>query len=144
MLSLPRRLPTNNRSRSDGMSDAIDKPNQSSRRALLSGLGLTALGLIPRRLTAMQEPPPHGISALLEGTGMVRIAAGEFLMGSNDGNADEAPAHRVRISHDFEMSKFEITQAQWEAVLIDAHSKAGAVRVNPQGAMVSSAVSSCK
>jgi formylglycine-generating enzyme required for sulfatase activity len=47
----------------------------------------------------------------------VQIPAGEFMMGSENGNADEKPVHRVRISHPFEMSKYEVTQAQWEAVM---------------------------
>ena len=39
------------------------------------------------------------------------------MMGSNNGSSDEKPVHRVRISRDFEMGKFEVTQAQWEAVM---------------------------
>jgi formylglycine-generating enzyme required for sulfatase activity len=44
------------------------------------------------------------------------ITAGEFMMGSENGDADEKPAHRVRISRSFEMGKCEVTQAQWKAV----------------------------
>src|SRR5262249_39668425 len=47
----------------------------------------------------------------------VRIPAGEFMMGSSNGEADEKPAHRGRISRDFEMGEYEGTQAQWEAVM---------------------------
>jgi formylglycine-generating enzyme required for sulfatase activity len=47
----------------------------------------------------------------------VQIPAGEFEMGSNDGNADEKPVHRVSISRPFEMGRYEVTQAQWEAVM---------------------------
>ena len=49
----------------------------------------------------------------------VRIPAGEFLMVSENGDADERPTHRVRISRDFEMGKYEVTQAQWMAVMGD-------------------------
>jgi formylglycine-generating enzyme required for sulfatase activity len=48
----------------------------------------------------------------------VRIPAGEFEMGSNDADAGEKPAHRVGISRPFEIGKYEVTQAQWEAVMI--------------------------
>jgi formylglycine-generating enzyme required for sulfatase activity len=51
----------------------------------------------------------------------VKIAPGEFIMGCSDGdtqcNADEKPAHRVRITKAFEMGKYEVTQAQWRSVM---------------------------
>jgi formylglycine-generating enzyme required for sulfatase activity len=52
---------------------------------------------------------------------MVRIPAGEFVMGSKPGSEyhqeSEAPAHKVHINHDFYLGKYEVTQAQWMAVL---------------------------
>jgi len=39
---------------------------------------------------------------------MVSLPGGEFIMGSNKGNADEAPAHKVRISA-FLIDKYEVT-----------------------------------
>ena len=42
------------------------------------------------------------------GIEMVALPGGEFLMGSDKGNADEAPPHRVRISP-FLIDKFEVT-----------------------------------
>ncbi len=51
---------------------------------------------------------------------LVLIPAGEFMMGSPSSEAgrqdDEGPQHRVRISRPFYMGKYEVTQAQWEAV----------------------------
>jgi formylglycine-generating enzyme required for sulfatase activity len=58
---------------------------------------------------------------------MVELPAGEFQMGSTNGNADERPVHVVRISQPFEMSRYEVTQAQWLAVMTDAHSGPDAV-----------------
>src|SRR5437762_1997611 len=46
------------------------------------------------------------------GIEMVYFPAGEFLMGSNQGNADEAPPHKVRLSG-FLMDKFEVTHELW-------------------------------
>jgi len=46
----------------------------------------------------------------------VRIPGGEFMMGSEDGSADERPMHKVRIDT-FELGKTEVTQAQWEQVM---------------------------
>jgi hypothetical protein len=52
---------------------------------------------------------------------LVLIPPGEFLMGSPDTdpfhNEDECPQHRVRITLPFYMGKYEVTQAQWQAVL---------------------------
>jgi formylglycine-generating enzyme required for sulfatase activity len=69
----------------------------------------------------------YGLQALFDGSGFVRIPAGEFQMGSKTGADDERPVHRVRISRAFELGKFEVTQAQWEAVMQrppDAHAPA--------------------
>ena len=37
--------------------------------------------------------------------------------GDNACNADEKPAHRVQITKAFEIGKYEVTQAQWQAVM---------------------------
>lgn len=44
--------------------------------------------------------------------GMVLVEAGEFLMGSNDGYADEKPVHKVYIEK-FYMDTYEVTNAQY-------------------------------
>jgi len=68
----------------------------------------------------MQQQKPGalaGVSSLLDGSDMVRVPPGEFSMGSNDGNPDEVPTRRIRITKPFEIGKYEVTQAQWEAVV---------------------------
>ena len=52
---------------------------------------------------------------------MVLIPAGEFQMGSNDGNMDEKPVHTVYVDT-FYMDKYEVTNAQYKKF----------VDVNPQ------------
>ena len=47
----------------------------------------------------------------------VRVQPGEFVMGTETGEANERPQHRVRITKAFELGKYEVTQAQWEAVM---------------------------
>jgi formylglycine-generating enzyme required for sulfatase activity len=42
------------------------------------------------------------------GLGMISLPGGEFLMGSDNGNADEAPAHKVKVSP-FLIDKYEVT-----------------------------------
>ena len=65
---------------------------------------------------ASQESAPTASSSNSLNPPMVRIPTGSFLMGSNQGDADERPLHRVDISA-FEMGKTEVTQGLWEAVM---------------------------
>jgi formylglycine-generating enzyme required for sulfatase activity len=52
---------------------------------------------------------------------MVRIAAGAFPMGSPEDErgrqADEGPVHPVTVARDYFLGRFEVTQAQWRAVM---------------------------
>ena len=50
---------------------------------------------------------------------MVVIPGGSFDMGSNDGEEDEKPVHRVTFSRAFAMGKTEVTESQWRAVMGD-------------------------
>jgi formylglycine-generating enzyme required for sulfatase activity len=47
---------------------------------------------------------------------LVSIPAGEFEMGSSD-DASEKPIHKVKISRQFYMGKYDVTQAQYEVVM---------------------------
>jgi formylglycine-generating enzyme required for sulfatase activity len=55
------------------------------------------------------------------GIEFVKIVPGEFTMGCSQGDeqcdADEKPSHRVQITKNFEIGKYELTQAQWRAVM---------------------------
>jgi formylglycine-generating enzyme required for sulfatase activity len=66
----------------------------------------------PRRPTASAKP--RQIVPQIE---MILIPAGTFMMGSPDGvgNSDEHPQHRVTVQS-FYIGKYEVTQAQWQAV----------------------------
>lgn len=47
----------------------------------------------------------------------VYIAPGKFMMGSEDRDSNELPVHQVTINHMFYLGKYEVTQAQWQAVM---------------------------
>lgn len=49
---------------------------------------------------------------------MVYISGGDYLMGSDDVNADpdESPVHSVHVN-DFYLGKYEVTQIQWQNVM---------------------------
>ena len=48
-----------------------------------------------------------------DGGKMVWVPPGEFMMGSNDGEDDEKPVHRVRITRGFWLGKCTVTNAQY-------------------------------
>jgi len=52
---------------------------------------------------------------------LVLVPAGEFLMGSPESEVgrddDEGPQHRVTIARPFYLGEYEVTQAQWQAVM---------------------------
>jgi formylglycine-generating enzyme required for sulfatase activity len=69
----------------------------------------------------------HGINALPQPATdtlisyvpeMVFVAGGNFKMGSKTGGSDKKPAHVVWLD-DFYIGKYEVTQAQWKAVMND-------------------------
>src|SRR5262245_26671326 len=70
-----------------------------------------------------QAPSAAQTTALKNGIGMefVKISPGEFMMGCSTGDStckdEEKPQHRVRITKAFEMGRYEVTQAQWKAVM---------------------------
>ena len=60
-----------------------------------------------------------GETRVFDGIEFVWVPAGEFQMGStsSDSGDNERPVTRVRISRGFWLGKFEITQAEWQAVI---------------------------
>lgn len=53
----------------------------------------------------------------LDAGSFVKIPAGAFDMGANNGSDDEKPVHNVRITKPFDLGKYEVTQEQWQAVM---------------------------
>jgi formylglycine-generating enzyme required for sulfatase activity len=51
------------------------------------------------------------------GMKFVLIPDGTFEMGSPNGGDDETPVHQVTISQPFYLGTYQVTQAQWEAVM---------------------------
>jgi formylglycine-generating enzyme required for sulfatase activity len=71
-------------------------------------------------VSVSQKPVVGGLRNAI-GMDFVKIAPGEFMMGCSkddkECNPDENPRHRVQISKGFEIGKYEVTQAQWVAVM---------------------------
>ncbi|MBC2696551.1 MAG: SUMF1/EgtB/PvdO family nonheme iron enzyme [Desulfobacteraceae bacterium] len=66
-----------------------------------------------------QEPDTHvpeDFEHIIQGLRMAPIPAGEFNMGSEDGDDNEKPIHLVKLDR-FEISSTPVTQAQYKAVM---------------------------
>lgn len=72
---------------------------------------ITLITSAPLGADAAAEPP----------VGMVLVPSGEFVMGNDDGNFDEQPAHRVRVSA-FYIDRCEVTNAQFAKFVHESES----------------------
>jgi len=77
---------------------------------------LTAVAQSPNA----SKPGPGGAKSPAQ-IEFVKIVPGDFMMGCVPGDTDcledEVPRHQVRLTNGFELGKYEVTQAQWEAVM---------------------------
>lgn len=51
---------------------------------------------------------------------MMSISGGPFIMGSDDYNDIEGPSHKVTLTDGFYISKYEVTNSEWYAVMSDS------------------------
>jgi formylglycine-generating enzyme required for sulfatase activity len=66
---------------------------------------------------AKPAPKPGSIVRDQLGMELVYVPAGSFMMGSNNGPANEKPVHQVTIKEGFYMGRYEVTQAEWTKVM---------------------------
>ncbi len=73
----------------------------------------------PKKVAPAPVGDPEYLTTRVGGIKLKRIAAGEFLMGSpeGEGEADGHPRHRVRITRPFYLGIYEVTHAQYQAVM---------------------------
>src|SRR5215467_11237915 len=99
--------------------NSVEEPRRHEmKRTLAAALLFAASGLVAQNLTSQSKA-----GELKNDTGIdfVQIQHGEFMMGCSVGdidcNANERPIHHVQITKPFEIGKYEVTQAQWQAVM---------------------------
>lgn len=85
----------------------------------LAFLGLAVLALLsPARARTSFQSNGIDTGTVIE---FVKISPGEFAMGCSPGDSRchflESPVHRVRITREFEIGKYEVTQTQWQAAM---------------------------
>ncbi|MBD3265607.1 SUMF1/EgtB/PvdO family nonheme iron enzyme [bacterium] len=94
-----------------------------SRWFLGAGLSAIFLCLLPGSAVSLEEKTIElpGLSKNSVPLVMVKIPAGSFLMGSPPSEKyreyNEGPQHKVIISQDFYIGKYEVTQAQWKTLM---------------------------
>ena len=81
--------------------ERVARAEQEAREARVAAARERASKELPSEITAME---------------FVRIPAGRFRMGS-ELVPDGVPVHEVRVSQDFELGKYEVTQSEWTAVM---------------------------
>ena len=71
------------------------------------------------RVAAIREGAAKELPSEIRAMDFVRIPAGRFRMGSKDGGLinNEEPVRQVRISRDFELGRYEVTQLEWSSVM---------------------------
>ena len=92
----------------------------AQRRFVIATVSASCVLFTVFHLFASSAPAqPAGEKTFTNSSGMefVLIPAGTFMMGDADGEADERPAHQVTISRPFYLGKYEVTQAQWHAIM---------------------------
>ena len=77
---------------------------------------IAALAAAPPAASAAKAEPSK-IWANTLGMAFVLIPSGSFDMGSDSGDADEQPVRSMTIDKPFYIGQFEVTQAQWHAVM---------------------------
>ena len=94
---------------------AGDRPAVGGPRG--GGAGAPAVG--SRTANDRDAPPRAGETRVFDGMEFFWVPAGELRMGSTipEADGDEQPVTQVRISRGFWLGNYELTQAEWQAVL---------------------------
>ena len=105
-----------------GIANQQQSENQQSSNTYVASSSNNSSGTpsVASGSNAISIPVKDGIS--IE---MVKVEAGTFMMGAtsemkdsyDDPYSDEKPVHQVTLTNDYYMSKYEVTQALWEAVM---------------------------
>ncbi len=117
----------------DAISDAIQCAMQIRRTDRYKSTGDFKTALLAEKKPFAQvkvvEPPAVQLSnlmnnkiALFNGMEFMRVPAGKFIMGSNDGKNDEKPQHTVELS-EYLISKYPVTNLEYQAFVRDAKYK---------------------
>ena len=103
--------------------ELLDKAEQAKAEAVAAAEAARRKAEAARERAAAAEAAAgearRKAEAVISGMEFVWVPAGEFRMGSksSEASSDERPRTRVRISQGFYLGKYEVTRAQWQAVV---------------------------
>ncbi len=100
----------------------------TSRTGVVTVVAGTAPYTATATLTVQQAKPDNESEITVNGIEMVLVKAGTYYRGAQSANpagrnyysaaaANQGPVHQVTISRDFYIGKYELTQAQYEAIM---------------------------
>ena len=119
---------------------SVANEDYSGRRLLSDGYGQYEDWGLRAAMTPHSDPPPNEVTLDLGGgvaMGMVYIQPGTYVMGGERTTADdrfqcvEVPRHEVTLTRGFYLGKYEVTQAQYEAIMGSNPSKSTKAPDNP-------------
>ena len=96
--------------------DRIEREIAEAERAQRERVAMAEREAGEARIVATRERAARELPSEIAAMEFVRIPAGRFLMGSGL-VPDGVPLHQVRVSQDFELGKYEVTQSEWIAVM---------------------------
>lgn len=101
--------------------------NHRRKQGITVGVALSLQLALGASVSGLQPQQSAPLAATLRNEArieFVRVAPGEFMMGCSAGDSacgdDEKPSHLVRITRGFEMGKYEVTEAQWQAIMVSS------------------------
>ncbi len=107
----------------------VDKKLQIVKIYLPKDIEITDdVGLIPSTTdTKSTQPKQTSSKAVNKGSyiqpALIHIPAGSYTMGSDSGDSDEKPPHKVTIDYDFEIGKYEVSIGEYKKCVTDGGCK---------------------
>jgi formylglycine-generating enzyme required for sulfatase activity len=112
---ISRQMFTSNSQKNEG-SEILDSIVVENNPSIGIKVGDSIIAIDPSKLKSSAQIKDYTETAGGLSLDMVAINGGTFTMGSTTGNDNEKPTHQVTVS-DFYMGKYEVTQAEYKAVM---------------------------
>ena len=100
----------------DVMQDNVSTSSTSSSQSATTSSGFSSTSSVSFGSNEISIPVMNGISI-----DMVKVEAGTFMMGAETG--DETPRHMVKLTKDYYIGKYEVTQRLWQCIMDENPSK---------------------
>ncbi len=103
----------------EGSQNNLSSPPSRNTKTVVPAENMVNKNTANRNAQAATNESIEAITSLTNADNFAPIPAGEFTMGTDDHGDNQDVPHVVKITSPFEMHKYEVTQAQWQAVMGD-------------------------